>query len=183
MGAPKMALPWETGTVIGQVVSVLAQGGADEVVVVTGGDRDAVEAALRGLLVFTAHNPRYAEDAMLLTLQTGLQALGEDVQATLVALGDQPQIEVDTVLRVIAAYRAGRSSLIVPSYRMRRGHPWLVDRALWPELLGRQPPETPRSFLNDRAAQIEYVVVESDTILRDLDTPEDYRRETGAAGI
>jgi molybdenum cofactor cytidylyltransferase len=169
-------------------VSVLAQAGACEVVVVTGGDREQVEAALGGLAtaglpIRTAYNPRFEEDSMLLTLQAGIRALPESVQAALVALGDQPHILDGTVRQVIAAYRLGGAPLVVPSYNMRRGHPWLVDHCLWPDLLRRTPPETPRSFLGDHSARIEYVTVDSDTILRDLDTPEDYRRETGSQKI
>jgi CTP:molybdopterin cytidylyltransferase MocA len=57
---------------------------------------------------------------------------------------------------------------------MRRGHPWLAARPLWSEILQMQSPQTPRDFLNRHAAQIEYVIVESRSVIEDLDTPEDY---------
>jgi CTP:molybdopterin cytidylyltransferase MocA len=60
---------------------------------------------------------------------------------------------------------------------MRRGHPWLVARPLWADLLALQPPETTRAFLNSHTAAIAYVDASNDSILRDLDTPEDYIRE------
>jgi molybdenum cofactor cytidylyltransferase len=59
---------------------------------------------------------------------------------------------------------------------MRRGHPWLVARALWNEILALRPPESPRDFLNRHAADINYVEVETSSILADLDTPEDYQK-------
>jgi CTP:molybdopterin cytidylyltransferase MocA len=64
---------------------------------------------------------------------------------------------------------------------MKRGHPWLVARALWPELSEIRAPETLRDFLGRHAEQILYLPVSSDTILRDLDTPDDYAREKPAA--
>ena len=67
------------------------------------------------------------------------------------------------------------SPLVIPSYHMRRGHPWLVERSLWDEILALRNPQTPRDFLNARAEQIKYVEVDDEGILADLDTPEQYR--------
>jgi hypothetical protein len=36
-------------------------------------------------------------------------------------------------------------------------------------------PQSPRDFLNEHANEIEYVEIDTPTILADLDTPEDYR--------
>jgi molybdenum cofactor cytidylyltransferase len=95
----------------------------------------------------------------------------------LVVLGDQPQIACEVVARLVQAFEKTRAKLIVPSYQQRRGHPWLVARSAWPAILALGPQETLRSFLNAYEAWIEYLLVESDTVLRDLDTPEDYSRE------
>jgi len=57
---------------------------------------------------------------------------------------------------------------------MRRGHPWLVARPLWGEILEMRSPASLRDFLNGHEAEIRYVEVESDRILQDMDTPEDY---------
>jgi molybdenum cofactor cytidylyltransferase len=113
---------------------------------------------------------------MMVSLQAGMAALPAHTAAFLLALGDQPQIQPDTVRRVMEAYQENRAGLVVPSHEMRRGHPWLVDRRFWPEL-GSQPPQTTlRDFLNRRQAEIRYVTVATPSILLDLDTPEDYQR-------
>jgi molybdenum cofactor cytidylyltransferase len=57
---------------------------------------------------------------------------------------------------------------------MRRGHPWLVGSELWGELLSMTAPETPRDFLNRHALEIQYVEIDSDSIIKDIDTPEEY---------
>lgn len=175
MGRPKMILPWGETTVIGRVASVLLASSVKEVIVVTGGDRDKVEFALRGLTVRTIHNPDYANGEMICTLQVGLRTLDNEVDAVLVVLGDQPQIERSVIETVIAAFEQGRK-LVVPSYQMRRGHPWLVARSLWDDLLQLQPPDTLRDFLNNHTNDLQYVNVDTPSIHQDLDTPEDYRR-------
>ena len=49
MGQPKMLLRWGDTTVLGQVVKVFSGVGLRDILVVTGGDRAAVEAEIEGL--------------------------------------------------------------------------------------------------------------------------------------
>jgi molybdenum cofactor cytidylyltransferase len=179
MGHPKLILPWGATTVIGQVVITLRQAGIEDIVVVTGGARVQVEAVLQDVcesMVRTVFNSRHAEDDMLESLRTGMEMMSERQQAMLVVLGDQPQIEVQVVRALLDAYRAERSSLVIPSYRMRRGHPWIVDRSLWSDLRSTPPGYTMRDFLNAHRDTIRYLPVESASILHDLDTPEEYQK-------
>jgi molybdenum cofactor cytidylyltransferase len=180
MGRPKLILPWGSSSVIGQVVTTLAQAQVDEIVVVTGAARMEVEAAVRqgGLeAVRTVFNPRFAENDMLVSLQAGIAVLGDQVDAVLVVLGDQPQIEVEVVRLLVKAYQTEGCPLLVPSYQMHRGHPWVVDRTLWPDLLYAPVGSTMRDFLHAHERQITCIAVSSPSILRDLDTPEDYARD------
>ena len=176
MGRPKMTLPWGETTVIGQVSNVLIAAGIDDLVVVTGGAREGVQSALAGMPARTVFNPDYANGEMLLTLQVGLAALDPDLQAALVVLGDQPQIELMVVQSVIMTYKQSAGALVVPSYQRRRGHPWLVARSLWEALLAWQPPMTMRDFLDQHVLDIHYVNLNTPSILQDLDTPDDYCR-------
>jgi len=176
MGRPKMTLPWGDTTVIGQVVRVLLSSAAAEVIVVTGGNSEGVEAALNNLPVRTIFNPDYANGEMLLTLQLGLAMLSDEMEAALVVLGDQPQIDEVVVQSLITNYVNGTHSLVVPSYQKRRGHPWLIARQLWKTLLDLRPPASMRDFLNQHVADLHYVNVNTPAILQDLDTPEDYQR-------
>jgi molybdenum cofactor cytidylyltransferase len=182
MGQPKMILPWGTHTVIAQVVSVLAGAGVVEIVAVVGGARRQVEAALAELPVRTVFNPRFEEYEMTASLQTGLGVLSPNIQACLVVLGDQPQIESEVVNAVIAAYQTSGADLVIPSYQMRRGHPWLVSKPLWKDIQALQPPATMRDFINRHVDRIHYLEVASASVLKDLDTPGDYYRERPGSG-
>jgi molybdenum cofactor cytidylyltransferase len=97
-----------------------------------------------------------------------------------VALGDQPRIRLDTVRQVLAAGTEHPGRLVFPSYRMRRGHPWLIPAILIPEILALEAPQTMRDFSQAHAGEIVYVNVDTDTILQDLDTPEDYQQALNA---
>ncbi len=174
MGRPKMSLPWGETTVLGHVIDVFRAAAVEDVLVVSGGDRTAVEEIAARCGARTVFNPHYAERDMLSSLQAGLRAMPPEVEAGLVALGDQPQILPSTVHTLLDTFRVSSSPLIVPSYQMRRGHPWLLGRSLWDSVLQMQAPQTPRDFLRAHADRIVYVSVETPTVLADLDTPDDY---------
>jgi len=177
MGLPKMLLPWKDLTVIRYVVTVLESIGLEEIVVVTGGARMEVESALAGSSARTVYNPRFSEEEMLYSLQIGLTSLPEKITAALVVLGDQPQIEKMVIQQILELTIQSRATLVVPSYERRRGHPWLVHRSLWQEIHLLKPGQTLRSFLAKHADQIMYLSLDTPSILKDLDTPEDYERE------
>lgn len=176
MGRPKMILPWGDTTVIGQVVNVLLAAEVDEIVVVTGGAQKEVEATLQGFPVRTIFNPDYANGEMAQSLRVGLEAFPARVAAALVALGDQPQVDKDVVELVIDTFKQSKRPLVVPSYRNRRGHPWLLARSLWSVIRQMKSPLTLRDFLHNQGSQIRYVEVDTPAILKDLDTPMDYQR-------
>ena len=201
MGQPKMLLPWGETTVLGQVIETVQRAGIAEILVVTGGARIEVEAIAEKYKARTVFNEGFANGEMLSSIQVGLREItpsalkgtspksaknklddnsdtaggfGGGREGVLVVLGDQPQIEERSVRAVVSRFEEKKSKLIVPSYQMRRGHPWLVASPLWEEILSMRAPESPRDFLNRYASEIEYVLVDNPSILADLDTPDDY---------
>jgi molybdenum cofactor cytidylyltransferase len=173
MGQPKMSLPWGGTTVLGKVIETLKAAGMGDLIVVTGGAREQVEAIAHesAQVVF---NAKYMDSEMLSSIQCGLGAIKPDAQAALICLGDQPQVQVGSVQVILQEYENTGASLILPSYQMKRGHPWLVGRELWEEILEMRSPESPREFLNRHAKEIKYINVDTPSVLTDLDTPDDY---------
>ena len=176
MGQPKMLLPWGKSTVIEHVISTFLSAGTEDLIVVTGGARKLVEAIVSQYPVRKIHNRDYAAGEMLSSIQCALRAMPDRAQAALIGLGDQPQLEEKNVRLIHQEFRVSQPSLIVPSFQMRRGHPWLIARPLWNEILGLKPPASPRDFLTRHANEIHYVSVDTPSILADLDTQEDYEK-------
>jgi molybdenum cofactor cytidylyltransferase len=174
MGQPKMLLPWGGTTVLGHVIDVFQSAGIKNALVVTGGTRKEVELVAKSRNAEAVFNKNYANGEMLSSIQCGLRAVSRQTQAALIALGDQPQVEERSVRLILEEFSRTKSGLIVPSYQMRRGHPWLVARQLWQEILEMKPPDSTRDFLNKHAHEIRYIETDTPTILQDLDTPEDY---------
>jgi molybdenum cofactor cytidylyltransferase len=181
MGYPKLTLPWGKTSVLGQVIITLATAGINDIVIVTGAVLEQitnlVDLYVKKYPVRTIYNDGYAKGEMLSSLQIGLSAMKPETLATLVVLGDQPQIMVSIVRQIISTYLETGAPLIIPSYQMRRGHPWLVARTQWDSLLDLTSEQTPHDFLTAHAADIHYLPVETSTILQDIDTPAEYEQQ------
>ena len=180
MGSPKMLLSWADITVLEHVISIFAKAEIEDILVVTGGAREQVDEVIAGCKnkypVRSVFNEIYSNGEMLASIQCGLrQVTDKNVEAVMIGLGDQPQVEERSVQLLRDTYLQTQSPLIVPSFQMHRGHPWLAAGSLWEEILELHPPQTPRDFLNAHAKDIRYIDIDTPSILADLDTPEEYR--------
>ena len=174
MGRPKINLPWGATTVLGQVVLTLIDGGVDDLVVVTGDDAPAGADSWPASRTRHVHLPDAAAGDMLASLRFGLGHLRPDVGAALIMPADMPAVPVENIREIVDAWRTRGHALVVPSHKMRRGHPWLAARSLWPAIFALASGQTLRDFLNEHAALRHDVPVASPGMLLDLDTPDDY---------
>ena len=173
MGQNKLLLPYGASTVLETIVTeVAACLPAGDGVVVTGHEPDRITALLAAYPVRCVFNPAYARAEMLVSLQVGLRAMAAGVQAALIVPGDHPRLRRDLIQCVIDAHLPG--TLVIPSYQMKRGHPILIDRGWWGELLALPETATLRDFIRMHEDRARYVVVETDSVLKDVDTLEDY---------
>jgi CTP:molybdopterin cytidylyltransferase MocA len=68
------------------------------------------------------------------SLRCGLAALGDDVEAAVVILGDGPELDPSAIDRVVAAWRESGAERVGATYGGVRLHPLLVARAAWAEV-------------------------------------------------
>jgi CTP:molybdopterin cytidylyltransferase MocA len=68
------------------------------------------------------------------SLRCGLEALGDDVDAAVVVLGDGPGIDPRAIDRVVAAWRDGGGDRVGATYGGVRLHPLLLARDAWNEI-------------------------------------------------
>lgn len=179
---PKQLLPWGRRTVVQEVLDTLIQASipASHIVVVVGHARQAVEKAVAAYGAQPVFNRDYATGEMLTSLKVGLQVLPPACAGTLVALADQPQMQIAVVAEVLKAFEAGdRRQIVIPSYAMRRGHPVILPRWLWSEILNVPAGDTLREVLDRHRDAIHYVLVDTPTVLADLDTRDQYTAELG----
>jgi molybdenum cofactor cytidylyltransferase len=179
MGRQKLTLPMAGGRpLVRLAVEQVLAAGLDEVVVVVGGDAEAVAAALATLPVRVVVNPRYAEGQST-SLRVGLDALLPGTDAAVVALGDQPLPDPDVIRRLVSAFRTTGRPIAAPVYRDGRGNPVLFGAALFGELRGVTGDQGGRGVITRDSARVAEVPVDM-AMPADIDTPEDYEAARGA---
>jgi molybdenum cofactor cytidylyltransferase len=145
---------------------------ASPVIVVTGHERERVEAALNGLPVRVVHNPDYAE-GLGTSLKAGIAAVPDDADGAIVCLGDMPQVNAALIDKLIAAFDPEKGALVVvPSIAGRRGNPVVWSRRFFHDLMGISGDIGARHLIGSYAEAVAEVPVEGDAALTDVDTPE-----------
>jgi molybdenum cofactor cytidylyltransferase len=176
MGTPKLILPFGEATMIEMALRTLLRSKVDKVLVVLGSDREKIMPLLAGKNVDTVVNHHYRE-GMLSSIQAGFQALPPETEAALVCLGDQPLIPVSILDQMIECYKKTRGGIILPVYKKKRGHPILVDTKYKNEVLALSPDVGLRALAHNHPEEVHEVEVDTAHILKDIDYPEDYRRQ------
>jgi molybdenum cofactor cytidylyltransferase len=172
----KQLLPWGKTTVLGSIIQALQSSDISQIVVVSGGFREQVEAEADKFNVETAFNAEFKNGAMLDSVKTGLNRIAADAEGVFISLGDQPEITSEDIKGMCEQFSNTPTNIIVPSYEKRRGHPWLLPQKFFGKLMEYRSSGTLKDFLNENEAEISYYLVKSSKILVDLDTSEQYER-------
>jgi molybdenum cofactor cytidylyltransferase len=147
---------------------------ASPVIVITGHQRERVEAALEGLPVRVVHNPDYAE-GLGTSLKAGIAAVPEDADGAIVCLGDMPQVDSQLIDKLIAAFDPERGALVVvPSIDGRRGNPVVWSRRFFTDLMSITGDIGARHLIASYAEAVVEVPVAGEAALIDVDTPESF---------
>jgi molybdenum cofactor cytidylyltransferase len=179
MGRPKLLLELEGRPLIRRAVELAEASQVDEVVVVVGPNRPEMEQALDGTSARLVDNPDHLT-GMASSLKAGLCALGPQVEAVVVLLGDQPFQAPGIIDRLIETYRAGGQPIVLPLYAGRRGNPVLFDRSVFQELAQQQGDQGGRAVIMADPTRVATIAFDSAQAQCDLDTWEDYQAARAA---
>jgi molybdenum cofactor cytidylyltransferase len=147
---------------------------ASPVIVVTGHQREKVEAALDGLNVRFVHNPDYAE-GLGTSLRTGIAAVPKEADGAIICLGDMPQVDAALIDKLIAAVDPARGALVVvPTIGGKRGNPVVWSRRFFPDLMAITGDIGARHLIGNYPEAVVEVAVDGDAALIDVDTPESF---------
>jgi CTP:molybdopterin cytidylyltransferase MocA len=156
-GGPKQRL------LLPDVLERLAASPVDEVVVVEGAYDLRVDSTQRAVRVVRC--PEWGRGPGA-SLRCGLAALGADVEAAVVILADGPRLAPGAIARVLERWRDEGGDVFAASYGGVRGHPVVVERAVW------------EAIPDDGLRAVEPRLVPCDDLGEpgDVDTPEDLAR-------
>jgi molybdenum cofactor cytidylyltransferase len=175
MGTPKPLLDAGGTTFLARILESLRGGGASPLLVVVRDLLGPIAAEARrcgGEVVLNSH----PAEGPISSLRAALKALPPDSGAIVFCPVDHPLFREATVRALIGEFLRARPPLLVPTFQGRRGHPVLLGRRLFPELLEGDLPEGARTVIRRYLHEGLQVPVDDPGILADIDTPDDYQR-------
>jgi molybdenum cofactor cytidylyltransferase len=145
---------------------------ARPVIVVTGHQRERVEAALADLPVRLVPNPRFAQ-GLGTSLRVGIEAVPVEADAAIICLGDMPQVDAALIDRLMDAFDPEKGALVVvPTIEGMRGNPVLWSRRFFPDLMAIEGDLGARHLIARYGEAVVEVPVSGKGALVDIDTPE-----------
>jgi molybdenum cofactor cytidylyltransferase len=181
MGQNKLLMPFGDKSLIEHAVDTLRASDVDEIVVVLGHEAGRVRSRLEGhenerhRLNFV-HNPDYWE-GLSTSVRAGMDAVAKGADAIMIYLADQPLLESHEIQRLIHAFaeaKRGGKNIVVPFFGNQRGNPVILDSSYRRMALDIAGDVGCRRIIKNHPDQVFAVQMETDHVVRDVDTPEDF---------
>lgn len=181
VGSPKALLRFRGRSFLDRVAGNLHESHElEDLIVVTGAFEKEVTAEAGKLNLRTAHDANFAA-GMMSSLQLGISLVPESADAVLVALVDQPFIGPETIEKLIQlssrSFTNPQNALCRPFYRETPGHPCLIGRSYFKEILDQQGADRGAAFLFWRHPErVVRFLTEDSEVIRNFDRPEVLQR-------
>lgn len=181
-GVAKALIRLQGVPLIRRQLVALSGAGVDEVVVVTGHARQAIEEQVQSFVVTLAHNEAHA-DGQQRSVRIGLTALTGPFDAVMVMPADQPLIGAGDLTELIGAFKKRPSGhVVVPVVNSQRGNPIILDDVALSRILSSEMNLGCRHLI-EREPELVYAFETANTrFVTDLDTLDDIQqlaRQTG----
>jgi len=176
MGRTKQLLPFRGKPILQHVIDLASSMDPLEILVVLGHTAPEIEADLRlpagARVVF---NPEYPS-GQASSLRAGLEAASPRSRAALLLVGDQPEIEPETVRAVVRRYRETAGRVVRTEYEAGTpGHPVILDRTVWEAACSLEGDTGARALLSLHPEWLIRVPIPGRPPV-EVDTPADYQR-------
>jgi molybdenum cofactor cytidylyltransferase len=183
MGTDKATLAYRGGTFLEAIVQTLRDADIERIVVVLGHHAEEIQRQIKIEAAQVVINPDY-RSGQTSSLQVGLRALlAHDLAAILLCLVDHPAVAAETVRRIVATFRDCGAPVVIPTCQGRRGHPVLIRRQVFDELLELASDAGADSVVRRYRPATRFVEVEDEGVVMDVDDRESYRRLISSARL
>ena len=178
LGRNKLLLPFKGQPLIAHAVDTLMASKVDEIIVVLGHEADQVRAAIGSKGVRFVENPDYRL-GLSTSVRAGFAAVSVQTTGIMIFLADQPLLkagEVDILIGALAEAGEANKSIVLPLFRGQRGNPVIVKATYKASLLAITGETGCRRLIRQNPDQVLTVEMETDHVVRDIDTIEAYDR-------
>lgn len=175
-GVPKALIELQGIPLINRQLIALSGAGVDEVVVVTGYHHNLVEPLVEQFPVRIARNLN-PETGQASSVRLGLEALGANFDAVIMALCDQPLINAVDIAQLIAAFKKRKSGeIILPMVDGNRGNPIVIGRIALDQMLESGTNMVCRKFMDQHPEMVELFHSDNEHFTMDVDSLEDLEK-------
>lgn len=169
----KPLLPLGASTVIENTINVFRNSGVYDITVVIGYRANELKALLDSIGVKWVYNENYHQ-GMYSSVVAGVSSLSTDKSGFFLLPADMPLVKKETIEELIKVYNSTEYDIIYPIYKGHRGHPPLISASLCPAIKNWEGGGGLRALLSEYQKLATQVEVTDESILIDMDTPEDY---------
>ena len=139
----------------------------------TGAHAEQVKATIQDLDVITAHNNDW-KSGQGSSIKVGVESLPKECGGAVFLLADQPQVNTSILHALIEKHAEALYPVVAPMVIDRRANPVLFDRVTFPDLMSIEGDTGGRSIFHKY--RVEYLPWHDESLLLDVDTPEQYQK-------
>lgn len=172
MGSFKPLIEINGVRIIDHVLNLFSHLDADTVVVVGGNNAEMLKSAVADKRCRFIVNADY-DKGMFSSIQAGAAALAGRCDAFFLLPCDIPFVKRETLDIITDKFIESDADVCIPSYKRRGGHPPIFDWRLIDGICSYCGDAGMRGFIADTGLNVRYVSVDDESILMDLDTPQD----------
>lgn len=173
MGDFKPLLPLGKTRALERLIETYQAHGIESLYVVVGYRKEEIVEALRDYKVHIVYNEDY-DKGMFSSVQKGLRAMDERIEAFYMNPVDIPLIKAHTLKLLYEAYEHEKKGVIYPTFLGRKGHPPLIDMKYKESILSSDGEGGLKKVLEAFGEDALHVKVYDQSVLMDMDTKEDY---------
>jgi molybdenum cofactor cytidylyltransferase len=174
-GSQKLIAPYRGEPLVRHAARLL-RSVTDETIVVIGNDANAVRDVLSGTDVQIVENANWRE-GLSTSLRAGIRAVPANVEAVIVALGDQPELDPTVARALVEQWRATGLPIVTARYRGVRSPPVLIARAVFSEVEALHGDYGAKPLMDRIPGRVAFVDIDT-PVPFDVDTPTDLDRES-----
>jgi CTP:molybdopterin cytidylyltransferase MocA len=172
IGEPKALLKFREKAFLETIIDNFQTAGIEKILVVLGYAAEEILDKLTLPSDLYVLNENY-ESGQFSSFQTGVKALGADIEGAFLALVDQPEIRGPLIRKLLNAFLKNSNKIIIPSYMGERGHPPIFPNILFQEILSAPASQTAADIIHKNQDRVLEVAVNDESILRNINTKQD----------
>jgi len=174
---PKCLIQMNGQSLLQRQLLALSGAGVDEVVLVTGYHHIAVEQELeklKPLYPIQVIRNEHPDEGQASSVRLGIENLGSDFDAVIMALSDQPLIDSQDIKSLIAAFKKRTAGeIILPMLNEQRGNPIILSGQVMKTILASGKEIVCRNYMDQHPEFVYEWQTQNDHYVVDIDTPKD----------